>query len=300
MVLVKKKPVSHHRKHHMHHRVSKEYANVYFPYLPVILLLLGAISFGLLSPRGMQNQVLGKAVDVSSVALLESTNNEREKNGMESLRYNNALSEAASAKARDMITRDYWSHNTPDGSTPWTFIDRTTYAYQKAGENLAFGFRDSQSTVTAWMNSPGHRANILDASFQEVGFGFADSEDFTSNGPTTIVVAMYGRPLQNVAFADNSATRAPTSLVASEKLDHSARASTVANILWGDHLLLTVSGLVLITLLAGIWVGSHLRQVRRIVEQGEQLILHHPILDIAVLSGVLLIVVFNQTVGFIK
>lgn len=300
MVLVKKKPVSHHRRHHMHHRVSKEYAKVYFPYMPVIAILLGVIGWGLLAPRQMQDQILGKAIDVSSPALLDSTNQERQQQGLATLGYNEELAEAASAKARDMIARDYWSHNTPEGDAPWNFIDQTSYAYQKAGENLAFGFRDSQSTVTAWMNSPGHRANILDPSFQEVGFGFADSDNYTSKGPTTVVVAMYGRPLKSVVLIGDTNSQAPTSLAASDTLDANAGTSTVGRLTFGNSTVFIAASASFIMLLSGIWLGSHLRQLKRITQKGEELVLHHPVVDVIALSGVVIIVVLNQTIGFIK
>src|SRR5205809_4918263 len=63
-------------------------------------------------------------------------------------------------------------------------------------ENLAAGFSDNQSTINGWMASPPHRENLLDPSFSEVGFGYANNHDYTSacGGPMTIVVAYYGKP----------------------------------------------------------------------------------------------------------
>ena len=143
----------------------------------------------------LQPQVLSYATNTSTGGLLASTNVQRTNNGLSGLTLNSKLSQAAQAKANDMVARNYWSHNTPDGQEPWVFISNAGYDYLAAGENLAYGFATSEDTVTGWMNSPGHRANILNSNYQEVGFGMANSSNFVSNGEQTIVVAMYGKPV---------------------------------------------------------------------------------------------------------
>src|SRR5690606_34410957 len=120
------------------------------------------------------------------------TNTQRTANGLTGLTLNGQLNAAAQAKADDMAARDYWSHNTPEGDAPWVFIVNAGYQYQTAGENLAYGFLNSTATVKGWMDSPGHRANILNGSYKEVGFGIANSANYQGTGPETIVVAMYG------------------------------------------------------------------------------------------------------------
>src|SRR5690606_1752560 len=77
---------------------------------------------------------------------------------------------------------------------PWVFINNAGYNYLRAGENLAYGFATSGDTISGWMNSPTHRNNMLDTAFVEVGFGFANSENFNDSGPETVVVAMYAKP----------------------------------------------------------------------------------------------------------
>lgn len=76
---------------------------------------------------------------------------------------------AAEAKAQDMKDKKYFSHNTPDGKTPWLFIQAAGYNYQTAGENLAINFDTADGVVAGWMQSPGHRANILNPNFTEMG-----------------------------------------------------------------------------------------------------------------------------------
>jgi hypothetical protein len=134
---------------------------------------------------------------MSIQGLLGSTNAARAANGVASLTLNTKLDASAQAKANDMAAKDYWSHNTPDGSPPWVFIDAQGYSYQKLGENLATGFNSEQATIDGWMASPPHRENLLDPAFVNVGFGYANITDYTAvgGGPMTIIVAHYGKPL---------------------------------------------------------------------------------------------------------
>ncbi len=166
-------------------------------FLPAILIAVFA-SFLWAQPgfvlSGDHKDVLAYATDVSPSGLLASTNAERSGNGVGGLSINSQLASAAQAKANDMVTRNYWSHETPDGQQPWVFITNAGYQYLSAGENLAYGFMTSSGTVTGWMNSPPHKANLLSGTFTEVGFGIANSPSYVGNGPQTVVVAMYGKP----------------------------------------------------------------------------------------------------------
>jgi hypothetical protein len=181
---------------------SKAFGRVYWPYIPLILvisllLVVGGRSGNLATavhrPFG---QVLSYSTSMSISGLLSDTNTQRSANGVAGLSLNGQLDAAAQAKADDMAARNYWSHYTPEGNPPWIFVNNQGYSYQKIGENLAAGFSDEQSTVNGWMASPPHRENLLDPAFTDVGFGFANNPDYTSagGGPMTIVVAFYGKP----------------------------------------------------------------------------------------------------------
>lgn len=211
MTLVKAKPkrptTAHRRRIGEHHRHSHDYVKTYWPYLPVVTVLtFGVCLNGWLSQAG--RSVLGYATDMSIQSLLDDTNTQRTQNQETSLMLNANLDQAAQAKADDMATRDYWSHNTPDGRTPWSFITAAGYNYQTAGENLAYGFATAADTLTGWMNSPEHRANILNSSFKDVGFGIVNIVNYQGSGPETLVVAMYGSPAtaQVVAAAPQTTT----------------------------------------------------------------------------------------------
>ena len=195
------KPPAYHKKTvGRHHRHNKKYSKTYWPYLPLLLIVGIGLIFNSILPGG-HGAVLGYATDMSIQSLLNDTNDQRQANGgLSALSLNQLLNNAAQAKAQDMANRNYWSHNTPDGQTPWTFMVAAGYNYQLAGENLAYGFTTAADTLTGWMNSPGHRANILNTGYKEVGFGFINIPNYQSNGPETLVVAMYGT-LQTVAAA---------------------------------------------------------------------------------------------------
>lgn len=152
---------------------------------------------------GLSN-VLGFATDISVDKLFQLTNQQREKNGLPDLTYNDKLSQAAYAKAQDMFAKNYWAHYSPTGSTPWDFILGSGYQYEYAGENLAKNFLFSQGVVDAWMNSPTHRDNILKRDYTEVGYAVVNG---TLNGEqTTLVVQMFGKPLYNSIAAKQPET----------------------------------------------------------------------------------------------
>ena len=208
-LVTRAKPAAHHKKvSGAHHRQSKSYHKPYLPYLPLIAIVVAGVLLNSVWPA--KHSVLGYATDVSVQSLLDSTNSQRNSNSLASLGLNAALDQAAQAKANDMSSRDYWSHNTPDGQTPWSFIAAAGYSYQTAGENLAYGFDTASNTITGWMNSPEHRANILNTTYEEVGFGIASSADYQGSGPETIVVALYAEPVgATVAASAPSAAATP-------------------------------------------------------------------------------------------
>ena len=161
----------------------------------VALVLLFAIGIQM-QQAYQQNgslQVLGFATNISPGDLLAITNQNRANNGLGALQLNAQLSTAAQNKANHMIANNYWAHFAPDGTSPWFFVNNAGYAYQKAGENLAYGYATSAAVMIGWMNSPSHAANILDGDYQEVGFATANGASF-QGGENTVVVALYGQP----------------------------------------------------------------------------------------------------------
>lgn len=198
----------HHKKRMgQHHKPSKHYTKTYWPYLPMLLVVVCGLLLNASWHAG--RGVLGYATSVSATSLLQETNIQRSQNNQGALTLNNKLSQAAQAKADDMAARNYWSHSTPDGKQPWEFISSAGYTFTYAGENLAYGFDTSAATLAGWMNSAPHRANVLNTNYQEVGFGIANSSNYQDTGEETIVVAMYAKP--QIVVTPQSATtgRAP-------------------------------------------------------------------------------------------
>lgn len=136
--------------------------------------------------------VLGYASDITVDQTLVLTNQERAKSGLAPLSLNAKLSSAASAKASDMFQNQYWAHVSPSGKEPWSFITASGYSYRLAGENLARDFNHTTDMVIAWMNSPTHRANIMNGRYTEIGLAVVNGQ--LQGIDTTLVVQMFGAP----------------------------------------------------------------------------------------------------------
>lgn len=194
----KSQPTKHEKKRHgHHHKPSQHYAKTYWPYLPMLLVVM--LGFAINALWSAKSGVLSYATSVSQTSLLQETNIQRSGQGRSALALNSLLAQAAQDKANDMASRNYWSHATPEGTQPWQFVSAVGYKYLTAGENLAYGFDTSSATVAGWMNSPGHRDNLLNSNYKEVGFGIANNADYQGDGEQTIVVAMYAAPEQVAA-----------------------------------------------------------------------------------------------------
>lgn len=143
--------------------------------------------------------VSAAATTIEAAQTVAKTNHQRSRASLSPLVVDKRLTQSARTKAEHMITHDYWDHNAPDGSTPWTFIRQAGFEYESAGENLARGFTTTEAMVTGWMNSPMHRDNVLNQSFTHIGIGIA--EGVLEGVRTTVVVAHYGTPSHQVEQA---------------------------------------------------------------------------------------------------
>lgn len=173
--------------------------NNYHPHI-ISHRMLALLSLLLMTVKiaGISLVIISPAAPVEASAITPTTvislaNEARAAEGLGILSVNNTLSKAAQAKANDMLAKQYFAHNAPTGETPWSFIKAAGYSYVTAGENLAIDFTEAESVQTAWMNSPGHRANIMNKSFQEIGIGIA--KGMYNGHQTTIVVQMFGTPI---------------------------------------------------------------------------------------------------------
>ena len=101
-------------------------------------------------------------------------NIERQKNGLAPLQYSSELSNVARVKSQDMAQKNYFSHNSPTYGDPFSMMKSFGIKYRTAGENIAKGYSSAQSVMKGWMNSSGHRANILNPSFGKIGVGYVN------------------------------------------------------------------------------------------------------------------------------
>lgn len=113
----------------------------------------------------------GSSVSATEREVVRLVNEIRRANGLMEFKLNEELSKVARVKAEDMAANKYFSHTSPTYGSPFDMMKKFGISYRTAGENIAMGQTSAQAVVDAWMNSPGHRANILNASFTQIGVG---------------------------------------------------------------------------------------------------------------------------------
>ena len=180
------------KKYFIPHR-ENDYKPHFFREASVLTLAFVIIFFFLVSLLG--GLVFIKtdffAAVVPSV-LVDLANQNREDNKLPPLAVSPILEGIAAAKANDMAAKGYFAHTSPEGITPWHWFREVGYTFSFAGENLAVDFSDSFDVTRAWMVSPGHRANILNLSFTEIGIAMA--KGVYRGRETIFVVQVFGRP----------------------------------------------------------------------------------------------------------
>ncbi|OGY38904.1 MAG: hypothetical protein A2418_01765 [Candidatus Brennerbacteria bacterium RIFOXYC1_FULL_41_11] len=130
--------------------------------------------------------------DIVSGLIVHLSNQERQSSGLSPLKESSILDKAAQDKALDMLAKNYFNHNAPDGTLPWYWFSKNGYAYKYAGENLAVDFFESEDVVKAWMNSPTHKFNIMNNKYQEIGVAVVKGS--LQGRETTLVVQLFGTP----------------------------------------------------------------------------------------------------------
>ena len=104
--------------------------------------------------------------------MIRLVNDIRKQNGLSPLTANWELSRVARYKSQDMVDNRYFAHNSPTYGTPFEMMRAFGLSFRTAGENIAYGYATPQKVVDGWMNSSGHRANILNASYEQIGVGY--------------------------------------------------------------------------------------------------------------------------------
>jgi len=197
--------------------------------------------------------------------LVEKTNESRAEIGENTLVFNETLAVAAQLKANDMAAKGYFAHISPDGTTPWYWIQQAGYVYTDAGENLAVNFADSNDVHNAWMNSPGHRANILRNGFTEIGIATAAGQ---YNGRDAIFVVQYfGKPrviaievkseipaATNPVVTVSAATTSSPQVLGEQQLATTTAVLSAQSVGWYDRIIASPRAVMMmvLTILAGL------------------------------------------------
>lgn len=126
------------------------------------------------------NTTVSSTANTMELEVLKLINEERKKEGLAPFTYSEELSKVARTKSQDMADKNYFSHTSPTYGDPFTMMKSFGIKYRTAGENIAKGYYSASSVVNGWMNSEGHRANILNPSFNKIGIGYATNKSGTT------------------------------------------------------------------------------------------------------------------------
>lgn len=121
---------------------------------------------------------LDPAVTDFEQEVIRLVNEIRAENGLGALSYDWELSRVARYKSQDMKDNNYFSHTSPVYGSPFQMLKSFGITYSSAGENIAKGYATPQAVVNAWMNSSGHRANILNANYTTIGVGYVSGGNY--------------------------------------------------------------------------------------------------------------------------
>lgn len=156
----------------------------------IVVLSIFLLGFSAGSSFLIQRTVLG--ANISAAVLVDLTNESRLAFNEAPLVRSETLDLAAELKAADMAKNQYFAHDSPTGVTPWHWFKEAGYTFLYAGENLAVNFIEAKNVRDAWLESPTHRANLLDARFKEIGM--ATISGLYKDSPTVYIVQMFGTP----------------------------------------------------------------------------------------------------------
>jgi len=135
------------------------------------------------------------ASDITRASVVAAMNEYRAEHHLPPLREDLRLDAAADDRMHNMEDLGYWAHESPDGRSPFTWLAPHGYEFHYAGENLACGFETTELLMTGWMESPGHRANILSTHFEDCGIAIIDGMTMRRGMGRSIVV-MFGATRQ--------------------------------------------------------------------------------------------------------
>lgn len=172
----------------------KSLATYVFLALLIKLIATGALFFVYPDPASMARIVANEMIQLANSA--------RKENNLPPLEVSQILVNSAIQKGNDMLLREYFTHDTPDGDKPWNFINKKEYDYVFAGENLAMDFTSGEMIHEAFMKSPSHRRNILDPDYKEIGVAVVSGKMFGND--TDILVMFFGTQRRELLAAEKA------------------------------------------------------------------------------------------------
>lgn len=202
-------------------------------------IAIGLLSF-LIFSMILSTMSTSPAVAFGTSTIFELTNDARMDNGLETLTLNEELTIAAQEKAEAMVKDGYFEHTAPDGTTGWDYIEKTKYNYSFAGENLAASNENDVAVVDGWLNSPGHRANLLNTKFSEIGLGMAFANNYDDYENVYFIVALYAEPSDSKTITQGLTTAGPGGTASLSGSNFTMNSSTI-------YLILSLSGLLLLS-----------------------------------------------------
>jgi hypothetical protein len=168
------------------------------PLIAAMILLLPLITLSALASGFIRGS------EITPETVLAQMNFYRGLNGARPLRIDARLTLAAEDRMRDMTEQGFWSHNAPDGSGPFVWLRTRGYFHAMAGENLASGFETAEILVSSWMESPGHRRNIVTPGFSDVGIAIIEGMP-TKRATGRSVVVIFAR--ERVEFINTAGSK---------------------------------------------------------------------------------------------
>ena len=138
------------------------------------------------------------ADDISKESVVAEINRQRADWGLAPLRIDDRLDLAAEDRIADMVAIGYWGHQCPEGHSPFVTLESHDYRHRIAGENLAAGYETTMILVQSWMESPGHRANILSSEFSDIGVALIEGGTTRRMSGRSVVV-IFARELDEDA-----------------------------------------------------------------------------------------------------
>ncbi len=195
---------------HLHFHFIPHHTNNYHPHIfsqrmtGLLTGLLISVKIFSLAVLAFSPAIPAWSSAITQENIINLTNTTRKSLGFSELKANLLLTQAAQAKANDMAEKGYFSHTSPDGKLPWDFMKQAGYEYIMAGENLAVNFLESEAVNTAWMNSPTHKANLINKNYEQIGIGIAQGN--YGNRESIFVVQMFGVPTEQTIILSQEAT----------------------------------------------------------------------------------------------